>query len=170
MSFIIVTPLSHLAQTAEKYQPHDMVTLINAGTPVIRAPMITPEHHLLLHFNDISQPRDGFVLAEQHHIEKLLLFAQNWERQAPLLVHCSMGISRSTAAAYIIAAALNPTRNEKELAATLRHAAPSATPNPHLIALADVLLKRNGRMVSAIQTIGRGEEAFEGTPFMLNIE
>ena len=31
----------------------------------------------------------------------------------------------------------------------------------------DQILKRQGRMVSAIQSIGRGADAFEGTPFHL---
>jgi predicted protein tyrosine phosphatase len=34
-----------------------------------------------------------------------------------------------------------------------------------LIAAADDLLKRRGRMIAAIQSIGRGADAFEGTPF-----
>ena len=33
--------------------------------------------------------------------------------------------------------------------------------------LADEVLGRNGRMVKAIEGIGRGADAFEGTPFVL---
>ncbi|TIP55365.1 MAG: protein tyrosine phosphatase, partial [Mesorhizobium sp.] len=40
---------------------------------------------------------------------------------------------------------------------------------PRLIAVADALLDRNGRMTRAIQAIGRGAEAFEGIPFELKI-
>jgi predicted protein tyrosine phosphatase len=36
-----------------------------------------------------------------------------------------------------------------------------------LVSAADQILKRQGRMVSAIQSIGRGADAFEGTPFHL---
>jgi predicted protein tyrosine phosphatase len=79
------------------------------------------------------------------------------------------GISRSTAAAYIIAAALAPNRDETELARELRARAPSATPNIRLIALADALLGRESRMIEAVKSIGRGEEAFEGVPFALGI-
>ena len=68
-----------------------------------------------------------------------------------------------------IAAALAPKRDEAELAQTLRALSPSATPNPRLIAVADALLERNGRMIEAIQSIGRGADAFEGTPFELKI-
>ena len=93
-----------------------------------------------------------------------------WDRSAPLIVNCYAGISRSTAGAYIIAAALAPKRDELELAETLRRLSPSATPNPRLIALADAMLWRDGRMIAAIASIGRGADAFEGTPFAFSIE
>ena len=82
-------------------------------------------------------------------------------------MHCYAGISRSTAGAYITALALNPALDEVWLAQTLRRNAPSATPNSRLVALGDDILGRKGRMVDAIKAIGRGEEAFEGTPFIL---
>jgi predicted protein tyrosine phosphatase len=63
-----------------------------------------------------------------------------------------------------------PGRNEREIAARLRTASSFATPNRRLVALADQLLGRDGRMIAAIAEIGRGELAFEGVPFMLAIE
>jgi predicted protein tyrosine phosphatase len=39
-----------------------------------------------------------------------------------------------------------------------------------LIAVADALLERDGRMIEAIHSIGRGADAFEGTPFELKID
>ena len=62
------------------------------------------------------------------HVRALLDFARSWDRRAPLVIHCFAGISRSTAAAYSVAAALAPKRDEAELAATLRRLSPSATP------------------------------------------
>ena len=56
------------------------------------------------------------------------------------------------------------------LAALLRQRAPSATPNRRIVEIADRLLGRDGRMVAAIDAIGRGADAFEGTPFALEIE
>ena len=76
---------------------------------------------------------------------------------------------RSTAAAFIAACALDPSRHEASIADALRAASPSATPNPRLVAVADAMLGREGRMIAAIQAIGRGAEAFEGTPFRLDI-
>ena len=167
MPHIIVTPLSRLAETATRSGARDMVTLINMGTPVERPAEIAEARHLFLGFNDIIEPADGMTPPGAEHVHSLIAFGRNWDRQAPLLVHCYAGISRSTAGAYITALAFNPALDEVWLAQTLRRNAPSATPNSRLVALGDDILGRTGRLVDAIKAIGRGEDAFEGTPFIL---
>jgi predicted protein tyrosine phosphatase len=147
-----------------------MVTLINATTPVVRPPELAPEHHLTLSMHDIVEAQPDMTLPGDHHVETLLAFARAWDRRAPLLIHCFAGVSRSTAAAYTVAAALAPKRDEAELAATLRRLSPSATPNLRIVTIADRLLGRDGRMVRAIEAIGRGVEAYEGEPFRLKID
>ena len=87
----------------------------------------------------------------------------------PVLIHCYAGVSRSTAAAFIAACALNPTRDEAEIARAIRAASPTATPNARLVAIGDSMLERGGRMSAAIEGIGRGEECFEGVPFALEL-
>lgn len=170
---IIVCPLSKIGETVEKAEAERMITLINAGTPVPRPARISEANHLFVSVNDIWEPQDGMTLPGEAHVRTILDFANDWandgDRKKPLVVHCFAGISRSTATAYTIAAALAPKRDEVELAQTLRRLSPSATPNPKIIALADAVLGRNGRMVRAIADIGRGADAFEGTPFMLEI-
>ena len=82
-----------------------------------------------------------------------------------MLVHCWAGISRSTASAFIAQCILNPEKPEAMLAGELRRLSPSATPNPLIIAHADALLGRSGRMTAAVKDIGRGANAFEGNVF-----
>jgi predicted protein tyrosine phosphatase len=65
--------------------------------------------------------------------------------------------------------ALRPGRSESQIALRLRSASPSATPNIRLVGFADRLLERRGRMIAAIEAIGRGEAAFEGVPFVLPV-
>ncbi|MBO6508490.1 MAG: tyrosine protein phosphatase, partial [Roseibium sp.] len=60
--------------------------------------------------------------------------------------------------------------DEYQLAQTLRERSPSATPNARLVAMADKKLGREGRMIDAIRKIGRGANAFEGTPFAMPID
>lgn len=169
-SLIHVCPLSKLDETVSRVGAERLVSLLTAGTLMTRPASITAVNHLFLEMNDIAEAQSGMTLPGEIHVRNLLDFAHGWDRASPLVVHCYAGISRSTAAAYIITAALRPERDEKELAATLRWLSPSATPNPRLIAVADALLGRQGRMIEAIKGIGRGADAFEGTPFELPLD
>ncbi|MDF1776105.1 MAG: tyrosine phosphatase family protein [Rhizobiaceae bacterium] len=170
MPQLVVCSLSRLIQTAELHQPREMITLLSAKNEMQRPAGIRPERHLFLDMNDISVAVDGLNRPEEHHIDQLVDFAKTWDRSAPLLVHCWMGISRSTAAAYIIASALNPDLDEMQLALELRRRSPSATPNVRMVTLADHVLKRDGRMMAAIKRIGRGAQASEGSPFLMPLE
>lgn len=167
MSSLHVSPLSRLSETVAAVRARHLVTLINVGTVVERPAGIDVDRHLFLGMSDISQALEGHVLAGQDHVERFLGFLRDWDRAAPMVIHCWAGISRSTAAAYIAACALGPGRDEDEVADALRAAAPSATPNGRLVALADAALGRRGRMTRAIERIGRGADAFEGTPFAM---
>lgn len=135
-----------------------------------RPASIAAENHLYLSMNDVVEIQSGMVVPSENHVRRLLDFAYGWDRVRPLVVHCYAGVSRSPAAAYIISLALRPDQDEMELAATLRWLSPSATPNLRLIALADELLGRQGRMVEAIKSIGRGADAFQGEPFALSLD
>lgn len=167
MPHLIVSPVSRIAETASRFGVRDMLTLMNVGSQFNRPVEIEETRHLFIGFNDITEPSDGMIHPSVDHISQFIEFGRRWDRKAPLLIHCYAGISRSTAGAYITALALNPDLDETKLAQTLRRNAPSATPNALLVALADDLLDRRGRMVDAIKAIGRGEDAFEGTPFIL---
>jgi predicted protein tyrosine phosphatase len=170
MPAIHVTPLSRLHETVEAADASHVVTLINVTTPVQRPASIPADRHLFIGVSDIVTAMDGHVLPGQDHVERLLGFVRHWDRQKPMVIHCWAGISRSTAAAFISLCALRPDRDEAELARELRARAPSATPNAKLVTVADVLLGREGRMTDAIAAIGRGADAFEGTPFHLRID
>ena len=160
-------PLSRLAETLAATGADHLVTLVTPGLPVVRPAGVAAGRHLLLAFGDIAAARPGHVLASDAHLDAFLAFVAAWDRARPLLIHCYAGISRSTAAAYVAACALAPARCEAEVASALRRAAPSATPNPRFVALADARLGRDGRMIAAIARIGRGAEAFEGLPFAM---
>lgn len=121
-------------------------------------------------FHDTDGPRAGLVAPSRADIAALIAFGRDWDETAPLLVHCQMGISRSTAAALILAAAARPAMPEAECAARLRTASPCATPNPLMIALADDLLGRSGRLVAAARAIGRGADYAPYRMFALTLD
>jgi predicted protein tyrosine phosphatase len=160
--------LSLVEATIKDTQVSHLVTLINHDTPVPTPPSISKDRHLRLAMNDICEPAEGLVLPQEDHVAELVQFAIDWDRKAPLLIHCWAGISRSTAAAFVTLCALNPDADEFALARALRRASPTAYPNRRLVQLGDQALSRSGRMVAAVEDIGRGEIAAEGRVFALS--
>jgi predicted protein tyrosine phosphatase len=167
---IHVCSLARLHGTVEATGALHVVTLLK-DTDLVQRPRTIPEsNHLVLGVDDISVPMDGYVIPCDEHVRRLIDFARDWDRRQPMVVHCYAGISRSTAGAYVAACALNPRREEWAIAHALRRASPTATPNTRIVALADRLLGRDGRMVAAIDAIGRGTMAYEGVPFRLDLD
>lgn len=164
---IVVCPLSAVETVVGRYRPAGLVTLINAEMMIDTPAGIDPGRHLKLSINDISAPSEGLVAAGEADVRRLIDFIDAWDRSAPLAIHCWAGISRSTAAAYVALCRLNTGRDESALANALRAASPHATPNRLIVRLADDLLGRDGRMVAAVEKIGRGANAWEGRVFTL---
>ena len=170
MPAVHVCPLSQLAPTVAASGASHLITLIDLFTLVARPETISAENHLLVGIHDIVEPMDGMVLAADDHVSLLIDFVRGWDQSRPLVVHCFAGISRSTAAAFIALCVARPERDERAIAQALRQASPKATPNARLVAIADRLLSRDGRMIAAIAEIGHGEMAMENVPFMLELE
>jgi predicted protein tyrosine phosphatase len=169
MAHLHVCSLAKVPEIVRATGARSLVTLIDAGTPVVRPSEIAPEQHLFVSMSDIVVAIDGHILPSDAHVAALLDFVKRWDRTAPMLIHCYAGVSRSTAAAFIAACALSPHRDEYEIAAAIRRKSPTATPNARLVALGDRILQRSGRMNAAIAKIGRGADCFEGTPFALEL-
>jgi predicted protein tyrosine phosphatase len=166
---IHVCSLARLHETVADTGARHVVSLL--GHEHVERPRgIAEENHLWLRLHDISSPLDGYVLPGEEHVADLLQFVRGWDRRAPLVVHCYAGISRSTASAFASVCALVPHRDEASIAQALRRASPTATPNMRIVSLADRLLGRDGRMIAAVETIGRGAIAVEGEPFRLELE
>jgi predicted protein tyrosine phosphatase len=161
-----VCSLARIGEAVKETGARSLVTLLNHGSPVTRPAAILPERHLFIAMSDIVEAMDGHILPAERHVRDLLRFVVAWDRAEPLLIHCFAGVSRSTAAAFIAACALSPTRRENEIASAIRAASPTATPNTRLVAVADAILGRAGRMIEAI---GRGETCEVGVPFALEV-
>jgi predicted protein tyrosine phosphatase len=161
--------MARIADVTKATGARSLVTLINRGTPVERPALIPAENHLFVAVSDITSDSDGEILPGETHVATLLDFVRRWDRVDPLIIHCYAGVSRSTAAAFISACALCPDRDEEMIARNIRTASPTATPNARLVAVADQMLARSGRMIAAIERIGRGRDCFEGVPFALDL-
>ena len=163
---ILGSPLHALEDCLRSHRPSHVIGLLS---PDMTPPTISVAgaRRLNLAFNDIVSPREGLVTPDATHVDALLAFLRSWDRRSTLLIHCWAGVSRSTAAAYVAACVRDGAGAEQELAGRLREAAPFATPNALIIALADAALGRKGEMARAISKIGRGAETAMGAPFRL---
>jgi predicted protein tyrosine phosphatase len=166
---IHVCSLARLQETVASTGARHVVSLLGREDNLSRPATILPENHLWLQLHDISVPLEGYVTPEAGHVEQLIAFVRRWRRDTPLVVHCYAGVSRSTAAAFVSVCALNPHSEERTIASALRRASPTATPNTRIVALADRLLGRDGRMIEAVEAIGPGAIAVEALPFRLDV-
>ncbi|HEX3936851.1 MAG TPA: protein-tyrosine phosphatase family protein [Xanthobacteraceae bacterium] len=167
---IHVCSLSRLQATVDETGARHVVSLLGDEARIERPNGIAAENHLWLRLHDIAGPLDGYIAPDEQHVADLFDFVRGWDRRTPLVVHCFAGISRSTAGAYAAVCALSPHRAEDSIAQALRRASPTATPNIRIVSLADRLLGRDGRMIAAVETIGRGAFAAEAAPFRLDLE
>jgi predicted protein tyrosine phosphatase len=166
---IHVSPLSALDRVTASLHSYDLLTLLSPDYPPVDWRAFACGRHLRLSFHDIVEPVAGLTAPDRDMVQAVLDFGRNAGLQRALLIHCWAGISRSSAAAFAVACDRNP-GFERDIAIELRRRSPSATPNRLMVRLADDLLERNGRMVEAIDGIGRGAEAREGEPYALPLK
>lgn len=162
MSMILVTPLSAVEQTIRRYRPSHMVTLLSPEHMIDTPEGLERDYHLQLGVNDVADASFAEFPPAEHHIARLIAFGRGWQAEAPMLVHCWAGVSRSTAAAYILLCDRLGPGCEADVAKALRSRAPHAFPNALMVRLADRALDREGRMMRAVEEIGRGTLVAEG--------
>jgi predicted protein tyrosine phosphatase len=165
MPCLYVCSLSGLSGVAAGLSRFDLLTLLSPDHRGEDHRALACERHRELSFHDITEARPGLVAPDSAVMQAIIDFGREAADRA-MLIHCWAGISRSSAAAYVIACDRNP-GFERDIAGELRRRAPSVTPNRLMVSLADDLLGRGGRMAEAIDWIGRGADAFEGEPYQL---
>ena len=162
MSTILVTPLSQIATAIRRHRPSHMMTLLSPEHMIETPEGIDAARHLKLGLNDVAEIGLSDSPPGANHVDRIIEFGRSWDAKSPMLVHCWAGVSRSTAAAFILLCDRTEPGFEREIANGLRFRAPHAYPNPLMVRLADKALKRDGRMVAAVESIGRGTIVAEG--------
>jgi len=160
-SAVYVCSLAELSAHAEALQPSHVVSLVPPHEQPPTPAGVSLSRHLRLEIDDIEEPLPGHVLPEIEHIEGLIEFIQDWDIRGPMLLHCAAGISRSMAAA-LVAICIKSRSSEGNVASALRRAAPHAQPNRRIVALADRLLGRRGRLVAAADAMGPAKAVTRG--------
>lgn len=109
-----------------------------------------PHRRTVWRFHDIIAERPGMAPPQAGDVQAILQFGQDAMPIDHLLVHCHMGISRSTATAIILMAQHRPGR-EAEAFEHLWQIRPKSWPNSRMIRLADAMLGRDGTLAAAMR-------------------
>jgi predicted protein tyrosine phosphatase len=134
-----------------------VVSILDPLTPEPEAFGSYGEHAKLeLRFHDVIEDNvTGYASPQMGHIEELLAFGRDAMAEpradGHILIHCHMGISRSTAAAVLLLAESRPDWSAPEV---MRHVAgirSKAWPNLRMIELGDRILDKGGNLVKAVR-------------------
>ncbi|WP_414471614.1 tyrosine phosphatase family protein [Microvirga sp. M2] len=157
VSMLTICGISELPDQKERAVTH-VLSILDPDHPDPEAfGAYDPHHRTILRFHDIINPIEGMILPQAEHVEAVLRFGDEvaagraQRTEGHLLVHCHMGISRSTAAMLTLMAQSTPDESEDRLFERLVEIRPQAWPNSRMIAFADDYLSRNGRLVDALR-------------------
>jgi predicted protein tyrosine phosphatase len=136
----------------------------------VRMPLDPLQQRLILEFDDVGERMElGDHPPQEEDIRRIIDFAERLEPNARVLIHCAAGISRSTAAAWIVNYALLAPKMDRRVAAAkslgaLHQAIEKTTqrgwrpffahrPNKRMIDLADGILGTRGVLGSLWEEI-----------------
>ncbi len=148
---LVVGPLESVGDLIRIHAPERVVSLLAPGQP---GPRVQDRAHLRLDVHDVAQAAPGLTLADEALVERLIAFGLAPPRPQCVLIHCWFAVSRSPAAALVLACAAQPAASERTLMARLRAASPSCSPNRRIVAVADASLRRDGRLIQAVEDAG----------------
>jgi len=133
--------------------PTHVLSLLDPGFPKPEALLDFAVHAPMeMRFHDIIDPENGKVMPTQDDVATILAYGRTLAaiEQSRLLVHCHMGVSRSTAALLALMAQSCPQTEDDQLFDRLRRLRPEAWPNLAMVAWTDEALGRGGRLVAAL--------------------
>ncbi len=163
---IYVCSLDALWLETERVRPRHVISIVDPDCDLRLPPGVGPENHLTLRFHDITLSLPGYVAPDADHIARLLAFGDAWDGDSAALIHCHAGVSRSPAAAFILMCQHNEDC-EGEAALVLRRQGRYVMPNRRMVALADELLGRGGRMIEALRAMPPPASAMFSEPIAL---
>jgi predicted protein tyrosine phosphatase len=155
-SFLTICGLEELDHHSSRGVTH-ILSILDPDWPEPNAfSAYDPHHRITLKFHDVIAAGPGLILPRSEHVEAILAFGDALAAEATsnkdphLLVHCHMGVSRSTAAMAILMAQSGQAETEEWIFSRLLEMRPQAWPNSLMIELADDILNRKGRLTEAL--------------------
>jgi len=157
ISTLTICGIEELPAQSQRKVSH-VLSLLDPDLPELESFLAYEAHErTTLRFHDIITPQEGRVHPTQAHVDEILGFGAKLRESAEqrheghLLVHCHMGISRSTAAMLSLIAQVHADESEDALFARLRAIRPQAWPNSVMVGFADSQLGRAGALTMALR-------------------
>ena len=122
----------------------DEIAVVSIGCPGTKTPRgVLPEkpHHLRLEFDDINYEVEDLKAPEPKHVRAIIDHAEECAKFDITYCHCRAGISRSTAAAFILRCIKLGPGNEDEALQRLLADRSIAEPNARMVSFADEMLE-----------------------------
>jgi predicted protein tyrosine phosphatase len=156
---ITVCGLEELAGHADRQVSH-VLSILDPDTPEPAAFGAYGEHaRIELKFHDVIEEGPGFQPPQREDVAKMLEFGRDIMRDPKnlrhLLVHCHMGISRSTAAMALLLAQAQPEIPASDIMARILHIREKAWPNLRILLFGEEMLGRTGELSAAAGAIYR---------------
>ena len=149
---LIVSSLAGAAEAYRERRPARVLSLLSEEEEAPAFPGLEEDKRLLLYV-DRESCAETISKAARARAREIIDFVRAWDGKGDILIHCNRGISRSTAAAFIVMCMMEPATGEQALMKRLRAVAPHADPCPMLITYADEILGRDGRMADAVDDL-----------------
>ncbi len=126
-----------------------LLSMLDHGTRVETPDHLHPRHHLHMHFSDTDDPSDP-TAPTIDHIREINSWANDVPEDGRIVIHCYMGISRSTAVALgLMSRHMAP----EDAADRLLKIRPQAAPNRLIVAHWDEILGMDGTLKAAADTL-----------------
>ncbi len=156
---ITVCGLEELAGHADRQVSH-VLSILDPGQAEPEAFGTYGEHaRLELKFHDVIEETPGFQAPQPEDVAQMLAFGQDILRDPEslrhLLVHCHMGISRSTAAMALMLAQAMPDTPASGLMDQILRIRDKAWPNLRILMIGEEQLGRKGELSSAAGAVYR---------------
>ncbi len=156
---ITVCGLEELAGHADRQVSH-VLSILDPDQPEPEAFGAYGEHaRLELKFHDIIEETPGFQAPQPEDVAQILNFGRDILREPEnvrhLLVHCHMGISRSTASMTLLLAQAQPNLSAPDVLNQVLHIRERAWPNLRLLEFGEEQLGRRGEFSGAAGAIYR---------------
>lgn len=156
---ITVCGLEELAGHADRQVSH-VLSILDPDQPEPEAFGAYGEHaRLELKFHDVIEETPGLRAPQRQDVAKMLAFGKDILRDPEnlrhLLVHCHMGISRSTAAMALLLAQALPDVPASDVMARIVRIREKAWPNLRILMFGEEQLGRKGQLSNAAGAVYR---------------